>query len=235
MISMRISIREDTLLTGYEWIALKQNTKPEGRQRLWKIRLTCIRRQSEPRVSDKESKSTQTHGTTRSWVPETMGNMKRKTHGFVELLRWHTLLWMKKTEELKRNGTEIGDWSPTAITLLNVIPCMLTRQNQTHQYQMRRYQTHQIHSTLPSPGYSMWNPWKGGLHKFQVDSMEWWMESMEWGMESMEWGMESILLVDGFHGMGDGFHGFSTWIPSFSTWIPWNFQMDSIWNEFMES
>ena len=36
---------------------------------------------------DKESKSTQTHGTTRSRVPDTMGNMKRKTHGYVELLR----------------------------------------------------------------------------------------------------------------------------------------------------
>ena len=53
-----------------------------------------------------------------------------------------------------------------------------------------------------------------GLHKSQVDSMEWWMESMEWGMDS-------ILLVDGIHGMGDGFHGFSTWIPYF-------FQMDSM-------
>ena len=92
-------------------------------------------------------------------------------------------------------------------------------------------------STLPSPGYSMWNPWKGG-----------------WTAE----------IPDGFHGMGDGFHGkgdgfhtfggwipwvfhmdsmvfshgfhtFSTWIPSFSRWIPWTFQMDSIWNEFMES
>ena len=31
----------------------------------------------------------------------------------------------------------------------------------------------------------------GGLQKFQVDSMEWW-----------------ILLVDGFHGMVDGFHTF---------------------------
>ena len=56
-------------------------------------------------------------------------------------------------------------------------------------------------STLPSPGYSMWNPWKGdGLQKFQMDS---------------------ILLVDGFHGMGDGFH-------TSSRWIPYLFQLDSI-------
>ena len=41
-------------------------------------------------------------------------------------------------------------------------------------------------STLPSPGYSMWNPWKGG-----------------WTAE----------IPDGFHGMVDGFHGFSTLIP----------------------
>ena len=41
-------------------------------------------------------------------------------------------------------------------------------------------------STLPCPGYSMWNPWKGG-----------------WTAE----------IPGGFHGMVDGFHGFSTWIP----------------------
>ena len=35
---------------------------------------------------NKESKSTQNHGTTGSQVTETMGNMKRKTHGFEELL-----------------------------------------------------------------------------------------------------------------------------------------------------
>ena len=77
-------------------------------------------------------------------------------------------------------------------------------------------------STLPSPGYSMWNPWKGG-----------WTAQIPGGFHGMVdgihgMGMDSILLVDGFHGMVDGFHGFSTWIPLV-------FQMDSIWNEFMES
>ena len=57
-------------------------------------------------------------------------------------------------------------------------------------------------STLPSPGYSMWNPWNGGWipwnggwipYLFQVDS---------------------IPFPDGFH--------------TFSRWIPYFFQMDSI-------
>ena len=70
-------------------------------------------------------------------------------------------------------------------------------------------------STLPSPGYSMWNPWKGG-----------WTAEIPGGFHGM---------VDGFHGMGDGFHGFSTWIPYFFHMDSILFQMDSIWNEFMES
>ena len=41
---------------------------------------------------------------------------------------------------------------------------------------------------------------RGGLQKFQVDSMD--------------WGMDSILFPDGFH--------------TFSRWIPYFFQMDSI-------
>ena len=69
------------------------------------------------------------------------------------------------------------------------------------------------YSTLPCPGYSMWNPWKGGW----TAEIPWngGMDSMEWGMDSMIWGMDSILLVDGFHGMGDGFHTFSRGIPYF--------------------
>ena len=67
-------------------------------------------------------------------------------------------------------------------------------------------------STLPCPGYSMWNPWKGG-----------------WTAE----------IPDGFHGMVDGFHGFSTWIPylfhTFSIWIPYLFHMESSWNKLLES
>ena len=43
-------------------------------------------------------------------------------------------------------------------------------------------------STLPSLGYSMWDPWNGG-----------------WTAE----------IPGGFHGMGDGFHTFSRWIPYF--------------------
>ena len=54
-------------------------------------------------------------------------------------------------------------------------------------------------STLPCPGYSMWNPWKGG-----------WTAESPWngGMDSMEWGMDSILFPDGFHTL-------SRWIPYF--------------------
>ena len=58
--------------------------------------------------------------------------------------------------------------------------------------------SHDTCSTLPCPGYSMWNPWKGA-----------------WTAE----------IPDGFHGMGDGFHTFGGWIPylfhTFSTWIPY--------------
>ena len=56
-------------------------------------------------------------------------------------------------------------------------------------------------NTLPFPGYSMWNPWKGG-----------------WTAE----------IPDGFHGMVDGFHGFSTWIPYFFQMDSIIFQMDSM-------
>ena len=45
-----------------------------------------------------------------------------------------------------------------------------------------------IPSTLPCPGYSIWNAWNGG-----------------WTAE----------IPGGFHGMGDGFHSFSIWIPYF--------------------
>ena len=54
-------------------------------------------------------------------------------------------------------------------------------------------------STLPSPGYFMWNPWKGG-----------WTAEIPDGFHGM---------VGGIHGMGDGFHGFSRWIPyGMSSW-----------------
>ena len=72
-----------------------------------------------------------------------------------------------------------------------------------------------FHSTLPCPGYSIWNAWNGGwipwngdgLHGmgdgFHTSSMEWWMDSMDFpdGFHtfSMEWGMDSILFQDGFH------------------------------------
>ena len=43
-------------------------------------------------------------------------------------------------------------------------------------------------STLPSPGYSIWNPWNGGWRL--MDSMEWLMDSMwiPWNFQ-----MDSIL------------------------------------------
>ena len=85
-------------------------------------------------------------------------------------------------------------------------------------------------STLPSPGYSMWNPWNGGW--IQMDSMEWLMDSMDWLMDSMDWLMDSMDFPDGFHGMADGFHGISRWIPyCFRGGV----HVESIWNEFMES
>ena len=93
-------------------------------------------------------------------------------------------------------------------------------------------------STLPCPGYSIWNAWNGdGLHGigdgfhgmgdgFHTFSMEWWMDSMDFpdGFHtfSMEWGMDSILFQDGFHGMGDGFHAFLRWNGG---WIPYFFYL----------
>ena len=56
-------------------------------------------------------------------------------------------------------------------------------------------------STLPCPGYSMWNPWKGG-----------------WTAE----------IPGGFHGMVDGFHGMGAWIPWNGGWIPYFWWMDSM-------
>jgi hypothetical protein len=85
-------------------------------------------------------------------------------------------------------------------------------------------------STLPSLGYSIWNPWnvRWNPWNFQVDS---------------------IPFSGGFHGMVDGFHIFSRWIPylfqmdsiPFPGWSPYGiiilhlfhtiFRVDSIWNE----
>ncbi|KIK07131.1 hypothetical protein K443DRAFT_628579, partial [Laccaria amethystina LaAM-08-1] len=47
-------------------------------------------------------------------------------------------------------------------------------------------------STLPSPGYSIWNPWNVRLNP---------------------WNIDSIPFSGGFHGVADGFHIFSRWIP----------------------
>ena len=74
-------------------------------------------------------------------------------------------------------------------------------------------------STLPSPGYSMWNPWKGGWTAEIPDGIH----GMVDGIHGMGDGMG-----DGFHGMGDGFHTFGGWIPWNGGWIPWFFHMDSI-------
>ena len=63
-------------------------------------------------------------------------------------------------------------------------------------------------STLPCPGYSIWNAWKGGWIPWNGD-----------GLHGMG---------DGFHGIGDGFHTFGGWIPWNGGWIPYIFQMDSI-------
>ena len=65
-------------------------------------------------------------------------------------------------------------------------------------------------STLPRPGYSMWNPWKGG-----------------WTAE----------IPGGFHGMMDGFHGMGAWIPWNGGWIPYFWWMDSMewWMDSMDS
>ena len=72
----------------------------------------------------------------------------------------------------------------------------------------------QTSSTLPSPGYSMWNPWNGGWNPWNGGWDPW-----NGGWNPYFWWMDSILLVDGFHGMGDGFHtipirnpgGMSSW------------------------
>jgi len=91
---------------------------------------------------------------------------------------------------------------------------------------VQKVHTSSYGSTLPSPGYSMWNPWNGGW--IQMDSMEWLMDSMDF--------------PDGFHGLADGFHGISRWIPyGMSSWnhnstlILTILRVESIWNEFMES
>ena len=55
---------------------------------------------------DKESKSTQSHGTTRSQVPERKGNMKWNTHCFEADRSWRNLSWMRKMEEWKCNSVE---------------------------------------------------------------------------------------------------------------------------------
>ena len=53
-----------------------------------------------------------------------------------------------------------------------------------------------LFSTLPSPGYSMWNPWNGGWNPWNGGWIPWnggwipyfwWMDSMEWWMDFMEW------------------------------------------------
>ncbi|KIJ91487.1 hypothetical protein K443DRAFT_40279, partial [Laccaria amethystina LaAM-08-1] len=62
-------------------------------------------------------------------------------------------------------------------------------------------------STLPSPGYSIWNPWNEGLYLPRVIPWTSWIPS---GM-MMEWSWNS--------------HGFD-WIPygmgAYPPWIPWN-------------
>ena len=71
-------------------------------------------------------------------------------------------------------------------------------------------------STLPSPGYSMWNPWNGGWIPWNGG----WIPYF-WWMDSMEWGMDSIPFPGGFH--------------TFSRWIPYYFHMESRWNKFLAS
>ena len=99
-----------------------------------------------------------------------------------------------------RNGWHIAFDTPRALP-----SCSLRGQCQWHFFiwlSMVYFSLSLINcSPLPCPGYSMWNPWKGG-----------WTAEIPGGFHGM---------VDGFHGMGDGFH-------TFGGWIPWFFHMDSI-------
>jgi hypothetical protein len=56
-------------------------------------------------------------------------------------------------------------------------------------------------STLPSPGYSIWNPWNGGWNPWNVRWIPWNVRWIPWNVR---------------------------WIPWNVRWIPWNFQVDSI-------
>jgi hypothetical protein len=56
-------------------------------------------------------------------------------------------------------------------------------------------------STLPSPVYSIWNPWNGGWNPWNVRWNPWNVRWIPW--------------------LSDGFHGFSRWIP-------YHFEVDSI-------
>ena len=79
-----------------------------------------------------------------------------------------------------------------------------------------------ISSTLPSPGCSMWNPWKGG-----------WTAEIPGGFHGMVDGNHGMGdgfhgMVDGIHGIGDEFHGMEDGFHTLGGWIPWFFHMDSI-------
>ena len=65
----------------------------------------------------------------------------------------------------------------------------------------KKVESYPLNSTLPSLGYSIWNPWNGGWRL----------------MDSMEFPDHSMDFPDGFH-----------IIPWNFQIIPWNFQMDSI-------
>jgi hypothetical protein len=56
-------------------------------------------------------------------------------------------------------------------------------------------------STLPSLGYSIWNPW----------NVRWNPWNVRWNPWNFQ--VDSIPFSGGFHGMVDGFHIFSRWIP----------------------
>ena len=62
-------------------------------------------------------------------------------------------------------------------------------------------------STLPCPGYSIWNAWNGGWIPWNGD-----------GLHGMRDGFHAFLRWNGgwtpyfFHGMGDGFHIFFTFL-----------------------
>ena len=51
-----------------------------------------------------------------------------------------------------------------------------------------------LYSTLPSLGYSIWNPWNGGWRL--MDSMEWLMDSMNFpdGFHIIPWNFQIIPL-----------------------------------------